>query len=139
MTDPISHGLPHREPFIFVQKVIESVPGESAVCESRFPLDTPFFEGHFPENPIVPGVILTEALAQASGIAAGVPERKRSFFLTAIRQMKFPGPALPDEVIRFKSVKSMEVGGLLQFAVRAEVGHRVVAEGTIVLTETATT
>ncbi len=136
MTDPISHGLPHREPFIFAQKVLEVSPGESALCESQFPLSTPFFDGHFPGNPIVPGVILTEALAQTAGIAAGERERKRSFFLTAIRQMKFPASARPGEVIRLRAVKSMEVGGLLQFAVSAKVGKRAVAEGAIVLGET---
>ncbi len=138
MKDPIAHGLPHREPFIFIQKVVELSPGESALCESVFPLSTPFFAGHFPGNPIVPGVILTEALAQTAGLAAGEPGRERSFFLTAIRQMKFRGAARPDETIRFRAVKSMEAGGLLQFAVSAETGERPVAEGTIVLSDTTT-
>lgn len=136
MTDPVQLGLPHREPFIFVQDVTEYRPGERAICESVFPISTPFFAGHFPGNPIVPGVILTEALAQAAGIAAGEPGRNRRFFLTAIRQMKFPGPAYPDESIRFTATKTIEVGGLLQFAVRAKAGDRPVAEGIIVLSET---
>jgi len=135
MTDPIQLGLPHREPFIFVHEVIELEPGVRALCESRFPSSTPFFAGHFPDNPIVPGVILTEALAQSAGLAAGEPGRDRSFFLTAIRQMKFPGPAFPDEAIRLTATKTFEVGGLLQFAVSAEASDRIVAEGVIVLSE----
>lgn len=136
--DPIRHGLPHREPFVFVQKVIAHQAGESAVCESVFPAATPFFAGHFPGNPIVPGVLLTEAMAQTAGIAAGEPGRERSFFLTAIRQVKFPGPAFPDETLRFAATKLREVEGLLQFAVRAEAGDRLVAEGTLVLSASAT-
>lgn len=137
MTDPIVHGLPHREPFVFVQKVVELTPGLSALCESCFPAATPFFAGHFPGQPIVPGVILTEALAQTAGLAAGEPGRARSFFLTAIRQMKFLVAVRPDETIRLRASKTFEVGGLLQFAVSAEVGERVAAEGTIVLSETS--
>ncbi|MBC7856363.1 MAG: beta-hydroxyacyl-ACP dehydratase [Pirellulaceae bacterium] len=137
MTDPLRHGLPHREPFIFVHDVVEHRPGESAVCESVFPASTPFFAGHFPGHPIVPGVILTEALAQTAGIAAGEECRRRSFFLTAIRQMKFFGPVHPEEKIRFSASKTTEAGGLLQFAVAAETGGRKVAEGVIVLSETA--
>lgn len=69
--DPIDYGLPHREPFIFIDAVIEAQPGVKAVCAKTFKADEPFFRGHFPGDPIVPGVILTEALAQTAGIAAG--------------------------------------------------------------------
>ena len=71
MDDPIGHGLPHREPFVFVERVVECAPGGRAVCVKTFAEGEPFFRGHFPGNPIVPGVILTEALAQTAGIAAG--------------------------------------------------------------------
>ncbi len=131
--DPVALGLPHREPFIFVDEVRAIVPGESAICGKKFPLEEPFFRGHFPGDPLVPGVILTEALAQTAGIAAGQPGR--GFRLAAIRGMKFPDAARPDDVIELRARKGAVVGGLWQFAVEARVGERIVAEGVVVLSE----
>ena len=85
--DPIRCGLPHREPFVFIDEVVAVEPGRSAVCTKLFSASEPFFRGHFPGNPLVPGVILTEAAAQTAGIAAGEPGR--IYHLSAIRQMKF--------------------------------------------------
>ena len=133
MTDPIAYGLPHREPFIFIDEVREVRAGESAICEKKFVVSEPFFRGHFPDQPIVPGVILTEALAQTAGIAAG--EIGKSFRLTAIRQMKFLRAVKPEETIILHAQKTMAVSGLLQFQVRAEVDGSLVAEGAIVLSE----
>ena len=62
--DPVALGLPHRAPFVFVDEVRVLVPGESAECAKTFPPAEPFFAGHFPGDPLVPGVLLTEALAQ---------------------------------------------------------------------------
>lgn len=133
MSDPKAFGLPHREPFLFVDAVLDVTPGVSAVCRKSFPPSEPFFSGHFPGEPIVPGVILAEALAQASGIAAGDPSR--SFRLSAIRQMKFLRAVRPGEVILLKVEKRAEMSGLLQFSGVAEVEGAVVAEGIIVLSE----
>ena len=131
--DPVALGLPHREPFIFVDEVREIVPGESAVCGKTFSPEEPFFRGHFPGDPLVPGVILTEALAQTAGLAAGQPGR--GFRLAAIRGMKFPDAARPGEGIELRARKGAMVGGLWQFAVEARVGERIVAEGVVVLSE----
>ncbi len=133
VNDPIALGLPHREPFIFVDAVIAHVAGESAECVKTFPAATPFFAGHFPGSPIVPGVILAEALAQTAGLAAGQPGR--SFRLTALKAMKFPAAALPDEEIRLHAKRVATVGGLWQFDVRAVASGRAVAEGVVVLSE----
>ena len=94
------------------------------------------FAGHFPGNPLVPGVILTEALAQTAGIvaASGFAEHERPLFLlSAIRGMKFHRAALPDEPIRLCAQKLAQVDGLLQFGVKATVQDAVVAEGQLVL------
>ena len=131
--DPIALGLPHREPFVFVDAVVAHVAGESAECVKTFPSATPFFAGHFPGAPIVPGVILAEALAQTAGLAAGQPGR--SFRLTALKAMKFPAAALPDEEIRLHAKCVATVGGLWQFDVRAVASGRTVAEGVVVLSE----
>jgi 3-hydroxyacyl-[acyl-carrier-protein] dehydratase len=131
--NPVALGLPHREPFVFVDAVLARVPGESAECVKTFPAETPFFAGHFPGVPLVPGVILVEALAQTAGLAAGQPGR--SFRLSAIKAMKFPAAAGPDEEIRLHAKRVATVGGLWQFEVRAVTGGRTVAEGAVVLSE----
>lgn len=131
--DPVSLGLPHREPFIFIDEVRSLESGERAECRKMFPPETDFFRGHFPGEPIVPGVILTEALAQTAGIAAGQPGK--SFRLSAIRAMKFLDAVRPNEAISLQARKLGNVGGLWQFEVRALVGERVVAEGSVVLSE----
>lgn len=132
-SDPVALGLPHRPPFVFVDEVIEVVPGERASCRKTFPADTPFFAGHFPGDPLVPGVILTEALAQTAGIAAGQPGK--AFRLSAIKSMKFLAAVRPDEPIELHARKLGAVGGLWQFEVKAAVNSRIVAEGSVVLSE----
>jgi 3-hydroxyacyl-[acyl-carrier-protein] dehydratase len=134
-TDPIAYGLPHREPFIFIETVREIRPGESAVCEKIFAPEEPFFRGHFPGDPLVPGVILTEALAQTAGIAGG--EEGRGFRLTAIKGMKFLRAVRPGDRLILSARKIASVGGLWQFDVAASVGEEKVAEGVIVLSEIA--
>ena len=131
--DPIALGLPHRAPFIFIDEVLELRPGDFALCRKTFPPDEPFFAGHFPGEPIVPGVILAEALAQTAGLAGG--GEGRAFRLTAIKSMKFPGAVRPQEEITLRAEKRGAVGGLWQFEVIARVGERVVAEGAVVLNE----
>jgi 3-hydroxyacyl-[acyl-carrier-protein] dehydratase len=127
--------LPHRPPFVFVREVISTSPGE-AECRTIFAAGDPMFGGHFPGNPIVPGVILTEALAQTAGIAAaaGSADGERPMFLlSAIRAMKFHRAVRPDEVVQLHAHKLAEMGDLLQFAVRASVGDATVADGQLVL------
>lgn len=94
------------------------------------------FAGHFPGNPIVPGVIITEALAQAAGIAAAsrFPETKRPIFLlSAIRTMKFLQAVRPGEEIELRAEMVGATEVLLQFKVEARVNEAVVAEGQLVL------
>ncbi len=131
--DPIALGLPHRAPFLFVDEVIDLRPGEQAVARKTFAGDEPFFRGHFPGDPLVPGVILTEALAQTAGLAAG--EADRTFRLTAIKAMKFFAAVRPNEAVTLTAVKRGAVAGLWQFDVEAKVGDVVVASGVVVLSE----
>lgn len=131
--DPVALGLPHRAPFIFVDEVRAHLPGESAECAKTFPPAEPFFAGHFPDDPLVPGVILTEALAQTAGLAAGQPGR--AFRLSAIRAMKFLRPVRPDDEIVLSARKTAVIGTLWQFEVAARVRGETVAEGVVVLSE----
>ena len=129
-------GLPHRPPFVFVRKLVSCREGESAECETSFEPNDPMFAGHFPGNPLVPGVILTEALAQTAGIAAasGHPENARPLFLlSAIRAMKFFRAVRPGERIVLRAQKLAQVHDLLQFKVEAIVEESAVAQGELVL------
>jgi 3-hydroxyacyl-[acyl-carrier-protein] dehydratase len=129
-------GLPHRPPFVFVRKLIVSEPGVSAECETQFSSDDPMFAGHFPGDPLVPGVILTEALAQTAGIAAARAQAQDApprFLLSAIRQMKFFRAVRPEERIVLRARKMAAVGDLLQFEVEALIDGKQVAQGQLVL------
>ena len=137
-----SFGLPHRPPFVFVRKLIACDTGLSAECETWFDSDDPMFAGHFPGDPLVPGVILTEALAQTAGIAAASVETGNSrprFLLSAIRQMKFFAAVRPNERIRLSAKKVGagvafgEAASLVQFDVEAFVEGKRVAAGQLVL------
>ena len=126
-------GLPHRPPFVFVRKLLARESGTSAECETEFSADDPMFAGHFPGDPLVPGVILTEALAQTAGIAGHRENSGTRFLLSAIRQMKFLRPVRPGEKIILRARKVGEVDQLLQFDVEAIVDGEPVATGQIVL------
>jgi 3-hydroxyacyl-[acyl-carrier-protein] dehydratase len=101
-----------------------------------FAKDDPMFAGHFPRNPLVPGVILTEALAQTAGIVAGSGFPGNApplFLLSAIRKMKFLAAVRPEEEIVLRAEKLAQVGGLWQFKVEARVRGELVADGQLVL------
>jgi 3-hydroxyacyl-[acyl-carrier-protein] dehydratase len=129
-------GLPHRPPFVFVRKLIAREPGVSAECETEFSSDDPIFAGHFPGDPLVPGVILTEALAQTAGIAGHRENSEKRFLLSAIRQMKFLQAVRPGQKIILRARKMGEVDQLLQFEVEALIGNTLVAAGQLVLNAT---
>ncbi|HEX8897497.1 MAG TPA: hypothetical protein VF751_02270 [Chthoniobacterales bacterium] len=129
-------GLPHRPPFVFVREIVECDPGRSVHARTWFDASDPMFAGHFPGNPLVPGVILTEALAQAAGIAAasGYPKTERpTFLLSAIRTMKFLQAVRPGKKIDLRAEKIAATEALFQFKVTASVDGALAAEGQIVL------
>jgi len=137
---PVFLGLPHRPPFVFVRELIKCDPGVLAEAITSFAADDPIFTGHFPNNPLVPGVILTEALAQTAGIAAasGFAEgAKPLFLLSAIRSMKFFRAVRPGELIELRAEKLAQVDDLVQFKVDASVKGVRVAEGQLVLSVAA--
>lgn len=131
--DPCALGLPHRLPFLFIDSVEEIDPGVRAVGVKTFAATEDFFRGHFPGEPIVPGVIVVEALAQTAGVAANGPGEAAQFRLCAIRQMKILLAVKPGEEIRLQAEVTGSGFGMVQCAVRATVNGQVAAEGQIVL------
>jgi 3-hydroxyacyl-[acyl-carrier-protein] dehydratase len=129
--DPVSLGLPHRPPFIFIDEVENLEAGVRAEARKQFSGEEAFFQGHFPGDPIVPGVLVTEAMAQTAGIAIGGPGK--SFLLTAIQAMKFLRPIRPREEIYLRAERVGQVGGLLQCAVEARIKGELVAKGQLIL------
>ena len=98
----IEELLPHRAPFLFVDRIIEASL-KRVVAERTFPADTDFFRGHFPDYPIVPGVVLVETMAQCGGagvIAAGVIPKGERFYLASVHHAKFRRPVRPNELLR---------------------------------------
>ena len=119
-----------------MREIVKCEPGQSVDARTSFDPNDPMFAGHFPDNPIVPGVILTEALAQAAGIAAasGYPENEPPLFLlSAIRTMKFLQAVRPGERIDLRAEKMAATDALLQFKVTASVEAAIVAEGQLIL------
>jgi 3-hydroxyacyl-[acyl-carrier-protein] dehydratase len=137
LRDPSALGLPHRPPFLFLREVIALAPGVEGRASQVFPVEDPVFDGHFPGNPIVPGVLLGEAIAQLSGIVAGAADPSRKFYLTAIRLMKFPQPLRPGRAVEVEARVVADHGRLVQCEGRVRDGETVFAEGAIVLSQEA--
>jgi 3-hydroxyacyl-[acyl-carrier-protein] dehydratase len=136
--EEIEQFIPHRDPFLFVDSVIELEPEVRIMASKRFGKELDFFRGHFPENPIVPGVILLEALAQAGGIlfASSYPEKIRekgrfNVYLMGVENVKFRKPVLPGDNVKLevKLLKNRLRG--LKFSGEAFVGKNKVAEAQI--------
>jgi 3-hydroxyacyl-[acyl-carrier-protein] dehydratase len=135
IADPLSH-LPHGQEFRFIDRLIELEPGQSGVGECRVRGDEPFLKGHFPGEPIFPGVLLIEAAAQLAGIVAQCDPGftpLSGLKLTAVRGAKILGTAQPGETIRIHAKVSGRMGGLVQANTSAEVNGKIVLEAIITL------
>tara|TARA_Y100000816_G_C25628325_1_gene335130 strand:- start:60 stop:494 length:435 start_codon:yes stop_codon:yes gene_type:complete len=101
----IENLIPHREPFLFVDTCQILIPGEKGVSKRLFKDDEYFFKGHFPNNPIVPGVIIVEAMAQTAGIVVSYKLREyneKSVLFMSVNKARFRKPILPNDNITFE-------------------------------------
>lgn len=133
--------LPHRPPFLFVDRVTELDPGKRIIAERVLRPDEPQFVGHFPGRPVMPGVLVTEALAQTSGLllgltdmatAAGPPAQSKMYFLAAT-SVKYQHPAVPGDRLVLRAEADRSFSGLFRFNVEASAGRNLIASGSLTL------
>ena len=124
--------LPHRYPFILVDRVTEIVPGEKIVALKNVTINEPFFQGHFPGLPIMPGVLILEALAQAGGLvyleSIGESAKNTLFYFMAIDKARFRKPVVPGDQLVFHIQMLKARAKAVKMAGRAEVDEQLVAE-----------
>ncbi len=125
--------IPHRYPFLLIDKVLELEPGKKAVAIKNVTANEPFFQGHFPGNPIMPGVLIVEALAQTACVAGlSIEENKGKLgVFTGIDSMKFRRQVLPGDTLKLEAEFLFYRMGMGKVKVLATVDGHTAAEGEI--------
>ena len=126
----IQNFLPHRYPFLLVDRILEMAPGAKATGIKNVTINEEFFRGHFPGQPIMPGVLIIEALAQLAGVLAfhsGATPGKSVFFMS-IEKAKFRRPVVPGDQLRLEATILQHRGNVWKFIGNALVEEKIVAE-----------
>ena len=134
-SDILKH-LPHRHPFLFVDKIVSVVLGETIHAQKNVSINEDFFNGHFPNKAVMPGVLIIEALAQAAGILGFMtmnktPEEGSIYYFAGVDKVRFKNPVIPGEVIDLYATICSEKKGIWKFDCKAEVSGKNVCEATI--------
>jgi 3-hydroxyacyl-[acyl-carrier-protein] dehydratase len=124
--------LPHAYPFLLVDRIVEMEPGKRIVGIKNVTYDEPFFPGHFPDRPIMPGVLIVEAMAQAAGMLAfkSMPEehRKKPVYFLGMDHVRFRKPVIPGDQLRLELEITRHRQSIWGFKGRALVDGKLVAE-----------
>ena len=136
--EAIMRQLPHRYPFLLVDRVLACEPGKYVHALKNVTFNEPFFPGHFPHRPFMPGVMIIEALAQAAGILAFktvdvIPDNDTRFYFVAIDNARFRKPVEPGDQLILKVVLKRAFKGIWKFACIAEVENQEVASAEIMV------
>ena len=128
--------LPHRYPFLLVDRVVELKLGESIVAYKNLTVNEQFFEGHFPEQPVFPGVMLVEAMAQAAGILGfktmgKTPADGSIYYFVGADKLRFKRPCVPGDRVMLRASILSERRGIWKFEVSADVDDKLCASATI--------
>lgn len=128
----ILEHLPHRYPFLLVDRVVELVPGQSIHAYKNVTINEPFFVGHFPHHPVMPGVLIMEALAQAAGILSfKTMEEKPSpdtvFYFAGIDEARFKRPVMPGDRLDLHVTIERQMRGIWKYSAEAKVDGQLAA------------
>jgi len=128
--------LPHRYPFLLVDRVVEIELGKSIVAYKNLTINEPFFDGHFPDKPVFPGVLLVEAMAQAAGILGfktmnKTPEDGSIYYFVGADKLRFKRPCVPGDQVMLRADIVSDRRGIWKFDVSAHVDGEMCAAATI--------
>ena len=130
--DTIQRVLPHRYPFLLVDKVIEFEPHKRILAHKNVSINEPFFQGHFPDYAVMPGVLIVEAMAQTGAVlmskTLNVDRAGKTILFTSIDNCRFRQPVRPGDVLRMHVKVLRARGGLFKFEGKAMVGDKTAAE-----------
>jgi 3-hydroxyacyl-[acyl-carrier-protein] dehydratase len=130
----IMHDIPHRYPFLLLDRVVDVVLNTSAVGVKNVSVNEPFFAGHFPNHPVMPGVLIIESMAQTAAVLVvetlGPDAAGKVVYFMSIEGAKFRRPVLPGDQLRIHVVKERNRGNVWKFQAAAKVDGVVVAEAT---------
>ncbi len=132
--------IPHRYPFLLVDRVLECIPFQSIKALKNVTATEPFFQGHFPGKPIMPGVLLLEAMAQATGLLAFHSHQARSqsrnmYYLVGVDKARFKRPVEPGDQLILTAQLQRRIRGIYKFTAEAHVGDTRVASAEFMTTE----
>jgi len=139
INDILNH-LPHRYPFLLIDRVTEYRQGESLTGIKNVTYNEPFFQGHFPQRPVMPGVLILEAMAQATGLLAfrtlgNTADRETLYFLVGMNKVRFKQPVEPGDQLVIKANLIKEKRGIWIFDCSARVDDKLVSSAEIMCTE----
>ena len=128
--------LPHRYPFLLVDRVVEVNAGHSIVAYKNLSVNEPFFNGHFPDNPIFPGVLLLEAMAQAAGFLGFCSQGKTNadgstYYFAGADDVRFRRPCVPGDRVMLRATVLSQRRGIWKFEVSSDVDGELAAAATI--------
>ena len=131
--------LPHRYPFLLIDRVLSCEPGKRIEALKNVTINEPFFQGHFPHHPVMPGVLIIEAMAQACAILTFHSEQHRAderliYYFVGIDNARFKKPVMPGDALRLEAVLERHVRGIWKFTAQALVADAVVAEAQLMCT-----
>ncbi len=130
--------LPHRYPFIMIDRILELTPGEKVIALKNVTINEPFFQGHFPENPIMPGVLIIEAMGQAGAVLAAKSLEREShdslIYFMGMDKVKFRKPVIPGDQLIFEMKFLKQRRNVFRMSGTAYVDKKVVAQAELMAT-----
>ena len=130
--------LPHRYPFIMVDRILELIPGKKVIALKNVTINEPFFQGHFPENPIMPGVLIIEAMGQAGAVLAAKSLEREShgslIYFMGMDKVKFRKPVTPGDQLIFEIKFLKQRRNVFRMSGTAYVDENIVAQAELMAT-----